>query len=45
MNLKRYMRDMWIVNEPVEELAVSKSFRFGSNPQIRENIKRFVSYG
>ncbi len=44
-HLKRYMRDMWIINEQMEETAVSASYHFGSNPKVRENLKRFVSHG
>lgn len=44
-NLKRYMRDMWIVNEQMEELAITESYRFASNSQVREKLKRFVEQG
>jgi polyketide biosynthesis enoyl-CoA hydratase PksH len=44
MHLKRYMRDMWLISEAMEELAVSESYRFSSDPQVRENINRFVTH-
>jgi len=43
-NLKLFMREMWIINEPMEELAVSESFRIGSSPQVRRNLERFIRH-
>jgi polyketide biosynthesis enoyl-CoA hydratase PksH len=45
MQLKHFMRDMWILTEPMEELAVAASYRFGTNPKVRENLERFIQYG
>lgn len=43
-NLKCFVRDMWIINGRMEELAVSESFRIGSSPEVRKNLERFIKY-
>jgi len=43
-NLKLFVREMWIISEPMEELAVSESFRIGSSPLVRQNLERFIRH-
>jgi polyketide biosynthesis enoyl-CoA hydratase PksH len=43
-NLKRYFRDMWIVDEAMETRAVSEISNLLAQPEVLENIINFAKY-
>lgn len=43
-SMKQYFRKMWMINEQMEEIAVSEISRLISHPKVRENIHNFVKY-
>jgi polyketide biosynthesis enoyl-CoA hydratase PksH len=44
-DMKAYFRDMWIVDDDMEQRAVGELSRLLSEPRIRHNIKNYVDHG
>ncbi|MDQ1350639.1 MAG: polyketide biosynthesis enoyl-CoA hydratase PksH [Acidobacteriota bacterium] len=44
-NLKEYFRKMWLINEAMENIAITEIERLSSDPRVIENISNYVKYG
>lgn len=44
-NLKQYFRKLWIIDEPMEQLAVREITRLTQEPQTQINIRNFLNHG
>lgn len=42
--IKQFFRNMWIINRPMEEMAVNETARLSSDPGVIENIVNYVKY-
>jgi polyketide biosynthesis enoyl-CoA hydratase PksH len=42
--IKQYFRNLWIIDNEMEDYAVSEITKLLLNPHIRENIRNFVQY-
>lgn len=43
--LKQYFRKMWLLNEAMEQTAISELTRLLKEPKVQKNIKDYVEYG
>jgi polyketide biosynthesis enoyl-CoA hydratase PksH len=43
-NVKKYFRKMWIINDPMEKVAVDEMKFLLESSEVKQNIQRFVKY-
>lgn len=43
-NLKNFFREMWIINEDMENFALTEIDRLRNQPQIQENLRNFIEF-
>jgi polyketide biosynthesis enoyl-CoA hydratase PksH len=43
-NLKQFFRKIWLINEQIEKIAVSETFRRFTDPGVIQNINNYVKY-
>jgi polyketide biosynthesis enoyl-CoA hydratase PksH len=44
LNIKKYYRDMWIINDEMERRAVDETAQRVSSLQVRSNIENYIKY-
>jgi polyketide biosynthesis enoyl-CoA hydratase PksH len=43
-NIKGYFRNLWIINEQMEESAAAATAGLMEQPEIKRNIENFIKY-
>ena len=43
--MKKYFREMWIINEQMEQLAIDTLAELKMDPMVQENIKNYIEKG